>query len=87
MPIFSCSRCEVIENTALVSYWYLTSQKEKPLCSECETGSWHGLFKKKKPDASWFVYDKHFLCGPSEIENFKHMGPLRHYRSKSDDNG
>jgi len=57
MPIFRCSRCGAIENTALSNYW---SQKygfgdEKPsdvLCSECdpEIGKWHGCFPKDPAD-------------------------------------
>lgn len=43
MPLFKCSKCGAVENTALGSFW--TNQNE-PLCSECETGKWHGRFSK-----------------------------------------
>lgn len=44
MPLFICQKCGCIENTALGHYW---GHKEK-LCSECDTGKWHGAFKKEK---------------------------------------
>lgn len=43
MPIFRCSRCGCVENTATSSYW---SQVGDHICSECETGKWHNLFHK-----------------------------------------
>lgn len=44
MPLFICSKCGCIENTALITYWYrknlryangLEEYQDKPLCSEC----------------------------------------------------
>lgn len=46
MPLFNCSRCGVVENTALGAYWYNRAKKKPVLCSECDTGRWHGKFAK-----------------------------------------
>lgn len=48
MPLFNCSRCGVIENTALGAYWYERMKGEPVLCSECSTGTWHGRFPKQQ---------------------------------------
>lgn len=50
MPIFQCSKCGCVENTALCNYWWgVVHDKKPPLCSECdpEIGKWHGKFEKK----------------------------------------
>jgi hypothetical protein len=46
MSLYVCSKCGVIENTALSSYWY----NQEHLCSECEPmiKKWHGIFPKEK---------------------------------------
>ena len=46
MPLFHCSKCEVIENTSLGKYWREKSKGLPVLCSECATGAWHGQFSK-----------------------------------------
>jgi hypothetical protein len=46
MPLFNCSRCGVVENTALGAYWNERRKNEPVLCSECATGEWHGKFSK-----------------------------------------
>lgn len=57
MPLFKCSRCTCVENTALGAYW---TRKDEPLCSECATGKWHGQFPKE-PAAGWKLGDDGFL--------------------------
>jgi len=53
MPLFVCSKCKCIENTALavgrgrLGYW---GNSDNPLCSECLNGKWHNCFKKEKFD-------------------------------------
>jgi len=50
MPLFRCTKCGCVENTACCDYWYQTIHLGNPaLCSECETGKWHGRFAKHKP--------------------------------------
>lgn len=46
MPLFNCSKCGVIENTALGAYWNERRKGLPVLCSECVTGTWHGRFGK-----------------------------------------
>lgn len=46
MPLFHCSKCGVVENTALGAYWYERLEGKPVLCSECSTGTWHGRFPK-----------------------------------------
>ena len=50
MPLFKCSKCGCVENTACYNYWMRVHKKE-PLCSECdpEIGKWHGHFPKRLP--------------------------------------
>lgn len=47
MPLFNCSHCGAIENTALGAYWYNRAKGRPVLCSECDTGTWHGKFPKE----------------------------------------
>lgn len=73
MPVFICSNCKMMENTATSSYWHRdlgkpTSEKtpSPPLCSLCDPtrGKWHGLFQREPmpPDhvvgPDGFVYHK-----------------------------
>jgi len=76
MPLFMCSKCKCVENTALTDYAYRIGMlKEEPLCSECSpiTNKWHDEFEKM--DAKWWFVDqyrylwkekehipKHFKC-------------------------
>jgi hypothetical protein len=49
MPLFECSRCHCVENTALSNYWTDVHLEKKPaLCSECDPqiGKWHGAFPR-----------------------------------------
>lgn len=51
MSLFKCSKCGCIENTATSDYWHqIYTEKQPPLCSECQTGVWHGIFEKKTPE-------------------------------------
>ncbi len=53
MPIFVCSRCRCLDNTATADgYWMSRSERfgSDPLCQECETGEWHGRFEKRQYD-------------------------------------
>lgn len=49
MPLYECSKCHAVENTALTNFWWDHIHDGKPaLCSECdpEIGKWHGKFDK-----------------------------------------
>jgi hypothetical protein len=47
MPLFNCSKCGAVENTALGAYWWNRRKGKPVLCSECDTGKWHGMFPKR----------------------------------------
>jgi hypothetical protein len=62
MPLYACSRCNVVENTALGGYWVQQRRAREagvphaPLCSECdpEIGQWHGQFPRTQmTDGGW----------------------------------
>ncbi len=62
MPIFMCSKCKSIENTAVCDYWGDVYRKDPlpALCSECKTGKWHGVFEKKS-SAGYAIGEDRFL--------------------------
>lgn len=69
MPLFRCSKCGCIENTALSYRWMGGWMGEESLCSECdpEIGKWHGEFPKKNAvgmmeDDNGFLYTKEELA-------------------------
>jgi hypothetical protein len=54
MPLFNCTMCGAVENTALSNYWTDQGRLDRsapfePLCSECDPriGEWHGNFARK----------------------------------------
>lgn len=48
MPIFKCSSCGCVDNTALTRYW-IRKKDDPKLCSECDPaiGKWHDKFPKR----------------------------------------
>lgn len=53
MPLFECTKCHVIDNTALSNFWHDVIGDGKPaLCSECDPaiGRWHGSFPRRSFD-------------------------------------
>lgn len=49
MPLYECSKCHAVENTAMANYWWKVQHEKQPaLCSECDPdiGKWHGEFPK-----------------------------------------
>jgi hypothetical protein len=69
VPLFACTKCDAIDNTAISGYWdqhydsydvangKIESVDFKPLCSECFTGKWHGEFPKKFASVEGYVPD------------------------------
>jgi hypothetical protein len=50
VPLFACTQCGCVENTACCHYWSRTTLDNLPaLCSECDPaiGKWHGKFAKR----------------------------------------
>lgn len=49
MPLFECSQCGAVDNSAVApSFWSDHMHKKPARCTECETGTWHGMFPKEK---------------------------------------
>jgi len=46
MSLFICNNCGCVENSALI-HSGLDATRADMLCSECESGSWHGEFDKR----------------------------------------
>lgn len=84
MPLFMCTKCGSIDNTATSNYWHTqlrahdAKQEHKPLCSACdpEIGKWHDRFPRRSAagylkDQRGHLYSKEEAEGP-----FKHLGPF-----------
>lgn len=52
MSLFVCSKCGVMDNTALAKgFWLARIEKQPELCSECgKPGLWHAQFARKTPE-------------------------------------
>lgn len=62
MPLYRCSKCGCVENTALGNYWIDQRDRKPALCSECNPaiGKWHGEFEKASAD-SYATDERGFL--------------------------
>lgn len=76
MPLFECSRCKIIENTALGYYWLelrdadLQGRPPSPLCSQCKTGTWHGQFAREPAIGSEYCLGSDgFLYSQDEVSD------------------
>jgi len=74
MSLFKCSQCGCIKNTAVGDYWVkVYKEKKDPLCSECSTGEWHGLFLKETPEEKGMIkYTDGFYWTPEEIKQLNY---------------
>jgi hypothetical protein len=95
VPVFKCSKCGCVENTAVSHYW--TREKgTPPLCSECDPaiGKWHGRFEKRSAeglveDGRGFLISREEAAlkeqverGVQNVKNIEHIGienMARHY--------
>lgn len=68
MSLYECESCGCVENTATGSYWGMT----KKLCSECDTGTWHGIFAKKSAKGM-LIDNQGFLYSDKTAELCKHI--------------
>lgn len=56
VPLFECSQCGVIENTAVTpESWGNLCDKKPMRCSQCATGKWHDLFPRRQFEGSGYV--------------------------------
>jgi hypothetical protein len=83
MPLFMCSKCGSVDNTATSGYWaqqanaYVAGVPLTPKCSACnpEIGAWHNQFPRRR--AEGFKQDRRgFIYSPDEIEKFGQLGPF-----------
>jgi hypothetical protein len=64
MPLYACSKCGTVDNTALGDYWaqQLDAKRRgvefKPLCTECLTGVWHREFPKRTAEEAGYATDE-----------------------------
>ena len=66
MPIFACSQCGHIDNTACTTAWERWAYGDPLLCSLCEFGEWHGHFPRRKPKPGVFLVDKNRFLQDAE---------------------
>ena len=59
-PLYVCSRCKTIDNTACGGNYWFIDDKKKALCAECNPkyGKWHGRFPKEKFDPKLWKKEK-----------------------------
>lgn len=56
MPLFECTECHVVENTATTTEsWYHKARGLPMRCSQCADGKWHGLFPRQLVSESRYV--------------------------------
>lgn len=67
MPLFKCDRCHAIENTAMCNHAVNRYEGRPVICSECETGTWHGRFPKQHAAGMHLASDG-FLYSDAALE-------------------
>lgn len=70
MPLFECSKCHYVENTATSNYWIKVARDgQEPLCSVCDPdiGKWHGEFERFPAKGMLIDQDGH-LWSKSTVE-------------------
>jgi len=68
MPLFECSECHSVDNTALTGFWWNVMHDNKPAqCSACdpEIGEWHGKFPRLTLEQYREKYPK---AGPDAVQ-------------------
>jgi len=69
MPLFKCTGCGMVENTALCNFWRAQSRGLPAVCSKCDTdiAVWHDQFLRSKPeDHGYEEYSDGFLWHPKK---------------------
>ncbi|HLH92043.1 MAG TPA: hypothetical protein VKX28_26725 [Xanthobacteraceae bacterium] len=90
MPLFMCTKCGCVDNTALAEYWNqerdwlaatanaVARPRFEPQCSQCLTSRWHGQFPRKL--AEGYVSDQRgrYIYTPEQAAgSASHMGPFK----------
>ena len=62
MPLFQCSECGCVEDTALCNFWSARLRQTPAVCSACDPriAKWHGQFFKE-PAQDWVTDERGFL--------------------------
>lgn len=84
MPLYRCTKCDVIENTALGGYWmqqmaaHKAGVKHEPLCSQCDPAirQWHDKFPRQAITPDYVQTQQGYLYRNDEAERNPHMGPF-----------
>jgi len=63
MSLFECEKCHCVENTAVGAYW----GRDEKICSECDTGEWHGVFNKR-PATGMFIDQNNHLWSKAQLD-------------------
>jgi hypothetical protein len=83
MPIFRCSKCGCVENTATSGYWWgdREDRSETAMCSQCDPaiGKWHGRFPKQSAKgfilcSDGFLYTKEDVASEHFKWRTQHQG-------------
>jgi hypothetical protein len=71
MPLFPCSKCNCVEDTALSHYWSARLRQTSAVCSACDPtiGKWHGEFPKESA-ARWINDRNGFLLDKRAVERW-----------------
>jgi hypothetical protein len=71
MPLFPCSKCNCVEDTALCHYWSARLRQTTTVCSACDPtiGKWHGEFPQESAHG-WVSDERGFLLDKREVERW-----------------
>jgi hypothetical protein len=71
MPLFPCSKCNCIEDTALCHYWSARLRQTSAICSACDPtiGKWHGEFPQESAQG-WISDRTGFLLDKGSVERW-----------------
>lgn len=75
MSLYQCPKCGVRENTVTGYYYSAILNDEHPICSECHSGEWHGIFPKLMLPKGEFKTNavgnlEHIDTGDTEVEKY-----------------
>ena len=71
MPVFKCSNCGFVDNTACGNYWNTVFfDKKPPLCTLCDPKikKWHGLFERIKAESNYLEGEDGFMYHKDELK-------------------
>jgi hypothetical protein len=71
MPLFPCTKCNCIEDTALCHYWSARLRQTSAVCSACDPAiqKWHGEFPKESAQG-WISDRNGFLLDKGSVERW-----------------